>query len=88
MAGAVEDIHSGFSLSSTGKWMPRMAALLESLNGCYSARTPAKLAMAGRMAGLLEPACAWDLHVHACMRDSRIDEHAAMQNASFLPSLA
>ena len=58
MAGAVEDIHSGFSLSSTGKWMPRMAAPLEALNGCYSARTPAKLAMAGRMAGLLEPALA------------------------------
>ena len=56
MAGAVEDIHSGFSLSSTGKWMPRMAAPLEAPNGCYSARTPAKLAMAGRMAGLLEPA--------------------------------
>ena len=58
MAGAVEDIHSGFSLSSTGKWMPRMAAPLEAPNGCYSARTPAKLAMAGRMAGLLEPALA------------------------------
>ena len=56
MAGAVEDIHYGFSLSSTGKWMPRMAAPLEAPNGCYSARTPAKLAMAGRMAGLLEPA--------------------------------
>jgi len=56
MAGAVEDIHSGFSLSSTEKWMPRMTAPLEAPNGCYSARTPAKLAMAGRMAGLLEPA--------------------------------
>ena len=36
--------------------MPRMAAPLEAPNGCYNARTPAKLAMAGRMAGLLEPA--------------------------------
>ena len=63
MAGAVEDIHSGFSLSSTGKWMPRMAAPLEAPNGCYSARTPAKLAMAGRMAGLLEPVLAYNMTI-------------------------